>query len=240
MDNLALIIAQAINRLHITGVTQSHDGDFYNSCAYESLECEDLTEYLCDKGFTYIGGGHFSLAFSHPDEPQKVYKVGLKGTSDGWIQWASYSLKHQGEALIPVIHDVTFLNDEVFVATLEKVRTRSAWTDKQHSLFDAMNTYVNGGWRRENYKNWLNNSFVKDTYNSIKVQRRWALEYHREMKRITVLKAPLSKLCDEGLLGDTHEDNVGFNDKNHMILIDPLAWCYGDTDTSLFNYQKVA
>lgn len=240
MDPLATIIMQAINHLGIQGVQATHSGDFYNTDASSSIECETLTEYLSFEGFTYIGGGNFSLAFVHEDEPQKVYKVGLKGSTDGWLNWASYSLKHQGEPLIPVIHDVTILDDEIFIATLERVQTFDTWNFQQQRLYDAMDAYICHEWKVVHYNNWLNDTFRHDTCQPIKKQRRWALDYHRDMKKVVIIKHPLDKLYDLGFLCDTHEGNVGFNNKNHMVLIDPIAWQEGELDTTLFNYHKAA
>lgn len=73
------------------------------------LEYQDwwhtLSSLTKDAGFTRLGNGYFSAAYSHEMLPGKVIKVGFKKEDSG-AAYVAFCRMHQGRAGIPVIHDV--------------------------------------------------------------------------------------------------------------------------------------
>ena len=67
---------------------------------WTTLEC--LT---ADAGFTMLGNGHFSAAYSHPLLPNRVIKVGFKKEDSG-AAYTAFCRMYQGRAGIPNIYDV--------------------------------------------------------------------------------------------------------------------------------------
>lgn len=64
-----------------------------------------LEFYLKEAGFTELGHGHFSAAYSHKLLPGKVIKVGFKKEDSG-AAYAAFCRMHQGRQGIPTIHDI--------------------------------------------------------------------------------------------------------------------------------------
>lgn len=73
------------------------------------LECQDWwTTLKClttDAGFTMLGNGHFSAAYSHPLLPNRVIKVGFKEEDSG-AAYIAFCRMYQGRAGIPNVYDV--------------------------------------------------------------------------------------------------------------------------------------
>lgn len=58
-----------------------------------------------DAGFTMLGNGHFSAAYSHPLLPNRVIKVGFKKEDSG-AAYIAFCRMYQGRAGIPNVYDV--------------------------------------------------------------------------------------------------------------------------------------
>lgn len=75
----------------------------------KALEYQDWwTTLRClttDAGFTMLGNGHFSAAYSHPLLPNRVIKVGFKKEDSG-AAYTAFCRMYQGRAGIPNVYDV--------------------------------------------------------------------------------------------------------------------------------------
>lgn len=89
----------------VNNETSDGEGTELNTC----LEGQDwwatLSELTKDAGFTRLGNGHFSAAYSHPLLPNRVIKVGFKKEDSG-AAYTAFCRMHQGRPGIPNIYDV--------------------------------------------------------------------------------------------------------------------------------------
>ena len=87
--------------------SETCDGEItkLNQC----LESQDWWATLkcltTDAGFTMLGNGHFSAAYSHPLLPNRVIKVGFKKEDSG-AAYTAFCRMYQGRAGIPNVYDV--------------------------------------------------------------------------------------------------------------------------------------
>ena len=65
-----------------------------------------LKPLLRDNGFTFLGAGHFSAAFSHELLPERAIKIGFKKEDSG-AAYVAYCRLNQGKAGIPNIYAVS-------------------------------------------------------------------------------------------------------------------------------------
>lgn len=215
MDLQTKQIIKSLAKLNISGLND------YDGQAYETNMMWVIEQYLkAAYGFQYCGGGNFSGVFEHPLEPNSVYKIGLKGHIDGWLQWADYSMQAKNKHMLPDIDFVLHLTERVFVAKLAKVVTYEDWTDKQHVLFGTVSGIIHAPWNGV-ARLWER---MKAGDKLDKWQLRDVLEYNRRIKKAATIKDKLLELSELNMAGDLHEGNIGFTFDNKMVLLDPLAW----------------
>lgn len=99
---LVALIADIVNY-------ETEDGLLTSQAGSLPLEGQDWWHTLAcmmkDAGFNRLGNGHFSAAYEHELLPGKVIKVGFKKEDSG-AAYVAFCRIHQGQAGIPVVHDV--------------------------------------------------------------------------------------------------------------------------------------
>lgn len=99
---LVALIADIVNY-------ETDNGSLTQAAGNRALEHQDWWNTLAcmmkDAGFNRLGNGHFSVAYEHALLPGKVIKVGFKKEDSG-AAYVAFCRMHQGQAGIPVVHDV--------------------------------------------------------------------------------------------------------------------------------------
>lgn len=101
------------------------------------LECQDwwhtLKELTADAGFTRLGNGHFSAAYSHPMLPKRVIKVGFKKEDSG-AAYIAFCRMHQGRAGIPNVYDVQ-RHAGCYTVVLDALEECETWSNDTHERY---------------------------------------------------------------------------------------------------------
>lgn len=83
------------------------DRDFVQHYGQDPLAGSDdvlaVMSAMHAEGWTPIGAGSFSLAFTHKDEPGKVFKINLHRTDNGPEYWP-WCLENQGQPYVPKVY----------------------------------------------------------------------------------------------------------------------------------------
>lgn len=166
------------------------------------LECQDWwTTLKCltaDAGFTMLGNGHFSVAYSHPLLPNRVIKVGFKKEDSG-AAYIAFCRMYQGRAGIPNVYDVQ--------------RHAGCYT----VVLDALNDC-------ESYDNEVHDKYASIAsdiidYNSSAYDKRtgWDGEFIETCKLI--------RKFFEGIASfDMHSGNIMFDDNDVPFITDPVSF----------------
>ena len=124
MNNLEIKLKELV--AIINEVTEG--GKLTDDCGFDrqdySTQLEQATE---SKGFTLLGSGHFSGAYSHPDIPGLVIKVGLKKEDSG-AAYAAWCRANQGMAGVPVIHHIA-RHESCYTVVLDRLKPLYEYVD---------------------------------------------------------------------------------------------------------------
>lgn len=125
-----------------------------------------LKERLEDMGFTLLGHGHFSAAYSHKLLGDKVIKVGFKKEDSG-AAYAAFCRMNQGKVGIPTIHDIQ-RHAGCYTVVLDKLRSIQTdewedvadthWVDEQ---FDCARQVIQYGLCPSNYEDFETDELAK-------------------------------------------------------------------------------
>lgn len=226
MNKLLVTICNTIKANDIKGYNTTDFGHEQRRASSNPI-MDKLVGLLDPQGFHYEGGGFFSGVWSHDSEPESVFKVGLKASEDGWLKWAEYSLEHQGEPLIPLIHDVFYIGDNLFIAHMEKVTVKQRTFEWRHNkdiqwLVSACPVYSA---RRFHQLNKLFRSDVELTNNIVREKE--TKHHSNYLVALSILGEylkPIMDLYELGFWYDIKCDNLGFNSEGKLINLDPCAW----------------
>lgn len=86
-----------------------------------------LDERLEDLGFTLLGNGHFSAAYSHAALPGKVIKVGFK-KEDAGAAYAAFCRMNQGREGIPTVYDIQ-RHASCYTVVLDHLEALADWAE---------------------------------------------------------------------------------------------------------------
>lgn len=99
---LVSLIADVVN-------LETENGEITSDMPLKPLEVmpywATLDDRLEDLGFTLLGNGHFSAAYSHGALPGRVIKVGFK-KEDAGAAYAAFCRMNQGREGIPTVYDI--------------------------------------------------------------------------------------------------------------------------------------
>lgn len=99
-EALVSLIAAIVD--HETDGGSLTEGD---ECLENQIYWQVLRTVMKECGFTMLGNGHFSAAYSHAKLPGRIIKVGFKKEDSG-AAYTAFCRMHQGRAGIPNIHNV--------------------------------------------------------------------------------------------------------------------------------------
>lgn len=124
---------------------ETSNGD--DTCSDYGLNHQDywmtLNALAKDAGFTMLGNGHFSAAYSHDMLPERIIKVGFKKEDSG-AAYVAFCRMHQGKSGIPNIHAVARHAGcyTVVMDKLEPCDRNDEWHDE---CADIARNFVHGG-----------------------------------------------------------------------------------------------
>lgn len=151
-----------------------------------------------DAGFTMLGYGHFSAAYSHPLLPNRVIKVGFKKEDSG-AAYIAFCRMYQGRAGIPNVYDVQ--------------RHEGCYT----VVLDALNKCE----REDNFEHDKYAEIASDIidYNSDMHDCRggWVGEFVETCKLIRKFFEGIAKF-------DMHSENIMFDDNDVPYITDPVSF----------------
>lgn len=103
----------------------------------QGLEYQDWWHtLLClmrDAGFTMLGNGHFSAAYSHEMLPGRVIKVGFKKEDSG-AAYTAFCRMHQGRAGIPNVYHVA-RHAGCYTVVLDHLNSCDQYTNDTHAKY---------------------------------------------------------------------------------------------------------
>lgn len=159
-------------------------------------------------GFTCLGNGFFSAAYSHPIIPGRVIKVGFKKEDSG-AAYAAFCRANQGLMGIPNVYDIQ-RHDDCYTVVLDHLQ---AYSESTPDLLDAKNVIKTVIMKRDS-----------DHYE-------WCEPYDDYTNAL----ADTAKVIYEffnGIAGfDLHNGNIMVNSQGQVVITDPVSYTNG-LDTS--------
>lgn len=181
-----------------------------------ALEYQDwwhtLSSLTADAGFTRLGNGHFSAAYSHEMLPGKVIKVGFKKEDSG-AAYVAFCRMHQGRAGIPVIHDVqrhpscyTVVMDKLSPLGDEDARDEAGMSNLWWLVPQAVQSSDKGweGWK----------SSMPEEYGALNQHELETIETCRMIHKFFYGIASF----------DMHSGNAMVNSKGQLVITDPVSY----------------
>lgn len=168
----------------------------------EPLECQDWwTTLRCltaDAGFTMLGNGHFSAAYSHPLLPNRVIKVGFKKEDSG-AAYTAFCRMYQGRAGIPNVYDVQ-RHAGCYTVVLDALNDCERYDNGEHDKYAEIASDI------IDYKS--------DEHNEL---TGWDGEFVETCKLI--------RKFFEGIASfDMHSGNIMFSDDDTPFITDPVSF----------------
>lgn len=190
----------------------SEGGKLTDACGFDSQDYSvQLERATKSKGFTLLGSGHFSGAYSHPDIPGLVIKVGLKKEDSG-AAYAAWCRANQGMEGVPVIHHIA--------------RHESCYTvvlDHLEPLLDYVNVYVDKVYKEGG----------KELLAAYRIAQRAIMRGEAVLtgkyKGLANTSLEIHKFFSGIAAFDMHSDNVMVDPATkQLIIIDPVSFTRDD------------
>lgn len=159
-------------------------------------------------GFTYLGNGFFSAAYSHPMIPGRVIKVGFKKEDSG-AAYAAFCRANQGLMGIPNVYDIQ-RHDDCYTVILDHLQ---AYSESTPELLDAKNVIKTVIMKRDDdHHEWCEP--YDDYTNALADTAKVIFEFFN------------------GIAGfDLHNGNIMVNSQGQVVITDPVSYTNG-LDTS--------
>ncbi len=170
----------------------------------QALEHQDWwTTLKCltaDAGFTMLGNGHFSAAYSHPLLPNRVIKVGFKKEDSG-AAYTAFCRMYQGLAGIPNVYDVQ-RHAGCYTVVLDALKDCDRYDNDEHYKYAEIASDI------IDYKS--------DAHDGL---TGWAGEFVETCKLI--------RKFFEGVASfDMHSGNIMFDDNDVPYITDPVSFSH--------------
>lgn len=163
---------------------------------------QTLKELTKDAGFTMLGYGHFSAAYSHPMLPGRVVKVGFKKEDSG-AAYTAFCRMHQGRAGIPNIYDVQ-RHAGCYTVVLDHLKYCERYDNNVHDFYtDIAYDVIEAGEGVEDYGHFEDDSFNAEFVETCQMIREF-------FKGIAAF--------------DMHSGNIMFSDKDVPYITDPVSF----------------
>lgn len=153
-----------------------------------------------DAGFTMLGNGHFSAAYSHPLLPNRVIKVGFKKEDSG-AAYIAFCRMYQGRAGIPNVYDVQ-RHAGCYTVVLDALNDCERYDNEEHEKYASMASDI-------------------IDYNSAVYDKRtgWDGEFVETCKLIR-------KFFEGIATFDMHSGNIMFDDNDVPYITDPVSFSH--------------
>ena len=218
---LVALIADIVNY-------ETDNGSLTQAAGNKALEHQDWWNTLAcmmkDAGFNRLGNGHFSAAYEHALLPGKVIKVGFKKEDSG-AAYVAFCRMHQGQAGIPVVHDVqrhagcyTVVMDKLL--PIEGLRYKRREHMELEALWEHVDTAV-----YTSEKNW--HEHVK----LCKAQGWWPEFSEYDLAVIETCRK-IHKFFYGIASFDMHRGNAMMDANGHLVIIDPVSFTAEDSPIS--------
>ena len=199
--------------------------------AADSLEHQDWWNTLAcmmnDAGFNRLGSGHFSAAYEHALLPGKVIKVGFKKEDSG-AAYVAFCRMHQGQAGIPVVHDVQ-RHAGCYTVVMDKLLPIEglSYKRREHMELEALWEHVDSAvYTSEKY--W--HEYVK----LCKEAGSWSKLSEYDLAVIETCRK-IHKFFYGIASFDMHRGNAMMDATGNLVIIDPVSFTAEDSPISKCN-----
>lgn len=184
-----------------------------STCGLESQDWwYTLGSLTKDAGFTRLGNGHFSAAYSHALLPGKVIKVGFKKEDSG-AAYVAFCRMHQGRAGIPVIHDVQ-RHVSCYTVVMDKLAPLGDGDERDESGLENLWCLVPHAIQSpdKSWDEWRES--LQDEYNALTEHELETLETCRLIHKFFTGIASF----------DMHSGNAMVDSKGQLVITDPVSF----------------
>ena len=218
---LVALIADIVNY-------ETDNGSLTQDAVNKALEHQDWWNTLAcmmkDAGFNRLGNGHFSAAYEHELLPGKVIKVGFKKEDSG-AAYVAFCRMHQGQAGIPVVHDVQ-RHAGCYTVVMDKLLPIDglSYKRREHMELEALWEHVDTAVYTSE-KNW--HEHVK----LCKAQGCWPEFSEYDLAVIETCRK-IHKFFYGIASFDMHRGNAMMDANGHLVIIDPVSFTAEDSPIS--------
>lgn len=215
---LVALIADIVNY-------ETEDGQLTAAKGNYGLELQDWWNTMAcmmkDAGFNRLGNGHFSAAYEHALLPGKVIKVGFKKEDSG-AAYVAFCRMHQGQAGIPVVHDVQ-RHAGCYTVVMDKLLPIDglSYKRREHMELEALWEYIDSAVYTSD-KNW--HEHVK----LCKEQGCWPEFSEYDLAVIETCRK-IHKFFYGIASFDMHRGNAMMDANGHLVIIDPVSFTAEDS-----------
>lgn len=148
-------------------------------------------------GLEYVGGGYYSVVFTHPSFPNLVIKVGANGEEDMSAAYLAWARKYGGPH-VPRVHHLSRGPKGVYFAVLDKLTKNNHVTglDARTSIWELHQVANRDGFE------------IPHMPVVTSAQRAWL---------------DIIGFFDGAASFDLHADNIMFNLNGELVITDPLG-----------------
>lgn len=221
---LVALIADIVNY-------ETDNGSLTQAAGNKALEHQDWWNTLAcmmkDAGFNRLGNGHFSAAYEHALLPGKVIKVGFKKEDSG-AAYVAFCRMHQGQAGIPVVHDVQ-RHAGCYTVVMDKLLPIEglSYKRREHMELEALWEHVDTA-VYSSEKNW--NEHVR----LCKAEGSWPKFSEYDLAVIETCRK-IHKFFYGIASFDMHRGNAMMDANGHLVIIDPVSFTAEDSPISKCN-----
>ena len=215
---LVALIADIVNY-------ETDNGSLTQAAGNKALEHQDwwytLDCMMKDAGFNRLGNGHFSAAYEHALLPGKAIKVGFKKEDSG-AAYVAFCRMHQGQAGIPVVHDVQ-RHAGCYTVVMDKLLPIEglSYKRREHMELEALWEHVEGAVYTSE-KSW--HEHVK----LCKAQGYWP-EFSEYGLAVIETCRKIHKFFYGIASFDMHRGNAMMDTNGHLVIIDPVSFTAEDS-----------
>lgn len=177
------------------GELLEHHSGVQSQCYWPTLKA-----VAGDLGFTFLGAGHFSAAFSHEMLPGRVIKVGFKKEDSG-AAYAAWCRMNQGRVGVPTIHAIARHQScyTVVLDHLTRFRPSECEGKDSYCQYELATSTLHG----HDMDIWNERSMdLKQTVYDIRA-------FFKDIASF-----------------DLHSDNVMLDSAGNLVITDPVSWTH--------------
>lgn len=220
---LVALIADIVNY-------ETENGSLTQAAGNLALECQDWWNTLAcmmkDAGFNRLGNGHFSAAYEHALLPGKVIKVGFKKEDSG-AAYVAFCRMHQGQAGIPVVHDVQ-RHAGCYTVVMDKLLPIEGLSYKrsEHKELEAL-------WKHVDTAVYCTEKEWHEHVMLCKQEGEWLPKFSNEYDLAVIETCRKIHKFFYGIASfDMHRGNAMMDANGRLVIIDPVSFTAEDSPIS--------